>query len=311
MLEIRDLKKSYKALKAVDGVSFTIGDGETLGLLGPNGAGKTTTVSMICGLIPPDSGEVLIDGGSIVGDTNPLKRRLGLVPQEIALYEELTANENLQFFGELQGLKAEALKTAIVGSLNLVGLLDRAGDRVKTYSGGMKRRLNLAASLLHDPRILILDEPTTGVDPQSRNAIFDNLEALKARGKSLLYTTHYMEEAERLCDRIVILDQGKVVASDTLRGLYKSLPRSNKVTIDLDDSASLERLDELRGLPGVVGATLDADQLEVELIDMAETLPALLIALSERGIAYSHLESDRPDLESVFLNLTGRSLRDS
>jgi linearmycin/streptolysin S transport system ATP-binding protein len=219
MLTINNLRKSFGTLVAVDGVSFAIERGQLLGLLGPNGAGKTTTVSMIAGLVTPDTGEVLVGGQRLSGDTDPVKRRIGLVPQDLALYEELSARDNLRFFGALYDLSGAALNSAIARSLELVELGDRAADKVKTFSGGMKRRLNLAAGLLHDPDILLLDEPTVGVDPQSRNAIFDNLEVLKRHGKALLYTTHYMEEAERLADRIVVIDHGRVIADDTLQGL--------------------------------------------------------------------------------------------
>jgi ABC-2 type transport system ATP-binding protein len=219
MLDVKNLRKSFGALVAVDDVSFTLAKGQLVGLLGPNGAGKTTTVSMIAGLVTPDRGDVLIAGHRLAGDTDPAKRRIGLVPQDLALYDELSARDNLRFFGALYTLSGRALDQAIVQALELVELADRARDRVKTFSGGMKRRLNLAAGLLHDPDILLLDEPTVGVDPQSRNAIFDNLELLKRRGKSLLYTTHYMEEAERLADRIVVIDHGRVIADDTLAGL--------------------------------------------------------------------------------------------
>src|SRR5262249_5334430 len=213
-------RKAFGTLVAVDDVSFALGGGQLLGLLGPNGAGKTTTVSMIAGLVTPDRGDVLIAGRQLANDTDPAKRRIGLVPQDLALYDELSARENLRFFGSLYNLTRGDLDEAIRSAMTLVGLADRARDRVKTFSGGMKRRLNLAAGLLHDPDILLLDEPTVGVDPQSRNAIFGNLEELKRRGKALLYTTHYMEEAERLADRIVVVDHGKVVANDTLEGLY-------------------------------------------------------------------------------------------
>ncbi|MEQ1727948.1 MAG: ABC transporter ATP-binding protein [Vicinamibacterales bacterium] len=224
MLDIRGLRKAYGDLVAVHDISFSLKAGEVLGLLGPNGAGKTTTVSMIAGLVLPDAGQVLIDGAPLAGDTDPKKRRIGLVPQDLALYDELSALSNLQFFGALYQLSPDSLKSAIERSLTLVGLADRARDRVGTFSGGMKRRLNLAASLLHDPDILLLDEPTVGVDPQSRNAIFSNLETLKAQGKALLYTTHYMEEVERLADRVVIVDHGRVVAADTLEGLQRHAP---------------------------------------------------------------------------------------
>src|SRR5436190_10394539 len=219
MLQAVSLRKSFGALVAVDDVSLRLENGKTLGLLGPNGAGKTTTVSILCGLTTPDRGTVSIDGQVLGGDSSPGKRKIGLVPQDLALYEELSARDNLQFFGALYGLAGAELEAALASSLALVGLADRAKDRVKVFSGGMKRRLNLAAGLLHNPDILLLDEPTVGVDPQSRNAIFDNLEHLKSRGKALLYTTHYMEEAQRLADRIVIIDHGKVIASDTVAGL--------------------------------------------------------------------------------------------
>jgi ABC-2 type transport system ATP-binding protein len=224
VLSIHHLRKAFGPLVAVDDVSFNLEPGRLLGLLGPNGAGKTTTVSMIAGLITPERGEILIEGVRLTGDTDPKKRRIGFVPQDLALYEELSARANLQFFGALYSLRGKALDRAIAAALELVGLADRERDRVKTYSGGMKRRLNLAAGLLHDPDVLLLDEPTVGVDPQSRNAIFDNLEELKRRGKALLYTTHYMEEIERLADTIVVMDHGRVIANDTLTGLLSSVP---------------------------------------------------------------------------------------
>jgi ABC-2 type transport system ATP-binding protein len=234
MLDVRQLRKTYGDLVAVDAVSFSLRPGELVGLLGPNGAGKTTTVSMITGLVEPDRGDVLIDGKPLRGDTDPKKRRLGLVPQDLALYDELTATANLEFFGALYGLAGRPLADAIDRTLTLVGLADRRRDPVRTFSGGMKRRLNLAAGLLHDPDILLLDEPTVGVDPQSRNAIFDNLETLKAAGKALLYTTHYMEEAERLADRLVIIDHGRVVAEDTVAGMRARVPGANGERVSLE-----------------------------------------------------------------------------
>jgi ABC-2 type transport system ATP-binding protein len=234
MLDIKSLKKSFGSLVAVDDVSFSLAGGQLIGLLGPNGAGKTTTVSMIAGLLTPDRGEVLVGGKPHAGDTDPAKRRIGLVPQDLALYDELTARDNLRFFGSLYNLTGRALDDAIGAAMHLVELTDRLKDRVKTFSGGMKRRLNLAAGLLHDPDILLLDEPTVGVDPQSRNAIFDNLETLKRRGKALLYTTHYMEEAERLADRIVVIDHGKVIADDTLAGLQSRVTEVGGVRANLE-----------------------------------------------------------------------------
>jgi len=222
MLRVSHLRKAYGALVAVDDVSFTVDRGKLVGLLGPNGAGKTTTLSMIAGLVTADTGSVDIDGKALNGETDPAKRRFGLVPQDLALYDELSARDNLRFFGALYDLAGRELDDAIGRALETVSLADRAKDKVKTFSGGMKRRLNLAIGLLHDPDILLLDEPTVGVDPQSRNAIFDNLEQLKAQGKALLYTTHYMEEVERLADRIVVIDHGRVIADNTLDGLTQS-----------------------------------------------------------------------------------------
>ena len=311
MLEVDALKKSYGNLVAVNGVSFQAGAGEIVGLLGPNGAGKTTTVSMIAGLLRPDSGSVRIEGQPLSGDTDPNKRRIGLVPQDVALFDELTAQANLELFAALYDLDGSAAKRAIGDALDLVGLADRAQERVRNYSGGMKRRLNLAAALLHDPQILLLDEPTVGVDPQSRNAIFDNLEVLKQRGKTLVYTTHYMEEAERLCDRVVIIDHGQVVANDTLQGLYRLLPVTNLLAVELERGQDGLRLDELQALPGVRSAKIEAGTLRVGVQDLATETPRLLQWLVERGHLYRHVVSERADLETVFLTLTGRSLRDS
>jgi ABC-2 type transport system ATP-binding protein len=310
MLEVKALKKTYGKIVAVDGVTLRAGSAETIGLLGPNGAGKTTTVSMIAGLFPPDSGEVLIDGSPLRGDTDPVKRKIGLVPQNIALYDELTALANLNFLGALYDLHGAGLKRAIGEALELVGLTDRSKDKVGTFSGGMKRRLNLAAALLHDPQILLLDEPTVGVDPQSRNAIFDNLETLKKRGKTLIYTTHYMEEAERLCDRIIIVDHGKVIANDTLHGLHRMLPVTNLLAIELEAPDGFNP-ESLRALPEVESAEVNGGVLKVGLHNLTTGAPAVLRWLAENDRPYQHVTSERPDLETVFLTLTGRKLRDS
>jgi ABC-2 type transport system ATP-binding protein len=310
VLELDSIRKSYGNIVAVDGISLRAGAGETVGLLGPNGAGKTTTVSIIAGLLRPDAGEVRIEGRPLGGDTDPLKRKIGLVPQDLALYDELTARANLLLFAALYDLDASRTRQAMAEALELVGLAERAGDTVKTFSGGMKRRLNLAAALLHDPQILLLDEPTVGVDPQSRNAIFENLETLKQRGKTLLYTTHYMEEAERLCDRIVIIDHGSVVANDTLAGLYRRLPVSNVLAIELEGGVDGLRSDQLRSLPEVRSVELSGATVRVGIRDLSAETPRVLEWLVAHGHPYRHVESERADLETVFLTLTGRSLRD-
>jgi ABC-2 type transport system ATP-binding protein len=311
MLEVSGLRKTYNGVVAVDGVSFRAGKGETIGLLGPNGAGKTTTVSMIAGLVRPDAGEVRIAGRMLRRDTDPAKRIIGLVPQDVGLYEEMSATENLRLFGALYGMQGAHLKHAMDQALNLVGLTERAKDGVKEFSGGMKRRLNLAAALLHDPQLLLLDEPTVGVDPQSRNAIFDNLELLKKRGKTLLYTTHYMEEAERLCDRLVIIDHGKIIADDTLEGLYRLIPVRNLLTVKLEGGAGNGLcMEDLRQLPGVESAELRGDAVQIGVRDLARDSAGILGWLAERGHRFQRLTSERTSLETIFLTLTGRSLRD-
>jgi ABC-2 type transport system ATP-binding protein len=309
LLEARGLVKRFGNLLAVDGVSFEVAAGSCTGLLGPNGAGKTTTVSMLAGLLAPDAGQVLVEGAPLRGETDPKKRRIGLVPQDLALYDELSARDNLEVFGALYDLRPGALESAAAAALDLVGLRERAKDKVKVYSGGMKRRLNLAAALLHDPDLLILDEPTVGVDPQSRSAIFDNLETLRARGKGILYTTHYMEEAERLCQRIVIVDHGKVIADDTLRGLEQRAPAARQLVVELADGGDASWLAELRGQGGVEAAELADATLRVTMSDLARA-PEVLAFLAGRGQRFGHFGTERPNLEGIFLTLTGNRLRD-
>jgi len=310
MLEAKALEKAFGTVKAVDGVSLRAARGETVGLLGPNGAGKTTTVSIVAGLLRPDSGEVLIEGRPLGGDTDPLKRQIGLVPQDVALYDELSAMQNLALFGALYGLGGARLKRATAEALDLAGLADRAKDKVAIFSGGMKRRLNIVAAMLHDPAIILLDEPTVGVDPQSRNAIFENLEIFKKRGKTLIYTTHYMEEAERVCDRLIIIDHGKVVADDTLRGLYRLVPATNLLNVELDRDIDGAALEDLRHLPEVKSAKMGGGVLKVGVPDLSAGAPRILAWLAEGGHSFHHISSERADLETVFLTLTGRKLRD-
>lgn len=309
MFELRQVTKRFGAIQAVAGVSFQVAEGETLGLLGPNGAGKTTTVSMIAGLLRPDTGEVQVRGQRLEGDTAAVKQQIGYVPQELALFEGLSARANLETIGALYGLHGKRLKETIAAKLDLVGLADRAGDRVQTFSGGMKRRLNLAAALLHEPKLIILDEPTVGVDPQSRNAIFENLETLKREGATLIYTTHYMEEAERLCDRIVIMDHGRVLKDSTLEELHRDLPVTNVLTVTCALAGA--RLPELAALPGVVSVADKGGVLHLGLRDLGSGSAAVLGWLQAHGIAVTQVGSERANLETVFLNLTGRTLRDA
>ena len=311
MLEVRQLRKTYGTLVAVQDVSFGVKRGECLGLLGPNGAGKTTTLSMLSGLLTPDSGQVLIEGRALAGDTDPLKSKLGLVPQDLALYEDLSAQDNLVFFGALYDLDGATLKTRIAEALAIVGLSDRAADKVKTFSGGMKRRLNLAAALLHQPDLLLLDEPTVGVDPQSRNAIFGNIEALRAQGKTIIYTTHYMEEVERLCNRVVIIDHGKIIVDETLAALKQNAGEAKVLKLEVAAGGDAKWLPALRQLPGVISASLEGAGLSVELADLAAVTPSVLLLLKQHDQTVVHLSAERPTLESIFLTHTGRQLRDS
>jgi ABC-2 type transport system ATP-binding protein len=309
LLSVSNLTKSYGDRRAVDGVSFQVLAGQTVGLLGPNGAGKSTTVGMLCGLLRPDAGEVRL-GGELVGPgAAAAKRRIGVVPQDLALYDDLAARENLRLFGALYGLEGAALQQRCEAALALVNLLDRARDKPATFSGGMKRRLNIAAALMHDPELLILDEPTVGVDPQSRNAIFETLERLKAQGRSLIYTSHYMEEVERLADHIVIIDHGKVLADESPAALYRRLPAQAALRVELDAPAGAGLLEALRGQAGVASVEGDAVLLDIRLANAADALP-VMGWLERAGCRPLHFATAKTSLEDIFLNLTGRTLRD-
>ncbi len=308
ILQAKDLSKRYGELRAVDGLTFSLERGERFGLLGPNGAGKTTTISMLVGALKPTSGSVLLDGKPLGGETDPARKKIGYVPQELGLHLDLSALDNLKFFGALYGLHGALLDRRTDAALDLVGLRERQKNRVAEFSGGMKRRLNLAAALLHEPELLILDEPTVGVDPQSRNAIFENLETLLSQGTTLLYTTHYMEEVERLCEKIAIMDHGKLVAQGSLSQLKESIARSGtrlKVTLapgqTLDDATR-----EALGFP----VEITDGGFVAALTHTHEDTEKLLAVLRDRGLTACALATDEPDLEDVFLHLTGKSLRD-
>jgi len=309
VLRCRGLRRSFGKLVAVDGVGFHIDPGETYGLLGPNGAGKTTTISMIAGLLERDAGEVTVAGEPMTTHSVRAKSALGYVPQDLAIYPDLSGRENLMFFARLYGMPTAEARRRSGEVLALTGLTDRAGDQTKQYSGGMKRRLNIGIGLLHRPRLLILDEPTVGVDPQSRNAILESVEGLSGAGMAVLYTTHYMEEAERLCDRIGIIDHGKLIAEGTRAELVSMVGEGDQVRLaatgDLasaaDGLAARSWVRQARALDGSIDLVVDQARSE---------LPAILADVAAAGATVRSVEVTEPDLEAVFLHLTGRALRD-
>jgi ABC-2 type transport system ATP-binding protein len=309
VLECRGLRRRFGEIVAVDGVGFRIAAGETYGLLGPNGAGKTTTISMIAGLLERDGGEVTVDGEPMTTRSVRAKSAIGYVPQDLAIYPDLSGRENLMFFARLYGMPTAEARRRIAEVLTLTGLADRAGDQAKHYSGGMKRRLNIGLGLLHRPRLLILDEPTVGVDPQSRNAILDSVTALSGAGMAVLYTTHYMEEAERLCDRIGIIDHGRLIAEGTRDDLVRMVGEGDQVRLsaagDLARAAAglaaRSWVRQARALDGGIDLVVENARSE---------LPAILSDVAAGGVAVRSVEVTEPDLEAVFLHLTGRALRD-
>ena len=300
MIVADKISKRFGNVQAVDQLSLSIRKGETLGLLGPNGAGKTTTISMLVGLLKPDSGSVTLGEGGQSGrgaPTDPsVRRQLGIAPQALSLYEELTARENLDFFGQLYGLAGDRLRQRRQWALDFAGLTDRSNGRVGTFSGGMKRRLNLAVALIHEPQAVLLDEPTVGVDPQSRNHLFESIERLRAEGMTILYTTHYMEEAQRLCDRVAIVDQGRLLALDTVDRLIQQYGSQPVV------QATIARNADSISLPG----ERNGNELRFE----SDQPVAEISRLISEGVQFQTVTIQQPDLESVFLALTGRKLRD-
>jgi ABC-2 type transport system ATP-binding protein len=307
ILEVNDVHKRYGSTVALDGVRFDVEAGELFGLLGPNGAGKTTLLSLLSCLLEADSGELRIQGTRVTLADRNLRRRIGIVPQELAIYGELTARENLEFFGELYGIKGLQLRHRVKEVLSAIGLEDRADMRAGCFSGGMKRRLNLGAAIVHNPVLLLLDEPTTGVDPQSRNHIFEEVRRLNEAGVTIVYTTHYMEEVETLCKRVGIMDHGRIIACDSLPGLLQKLESSIRFRVPRVTGQLRERIKEMSD----VSFREYPDQvLEVECREVTSVLPKLLTALSELRIPLQSLEMKEPNLERVFLHLTGRQLRD-
>lgn len=307
LLDVIDVSKDYGPLRALDGVRFQVHEGEMFGLLGPNGAGKTTLLSIISGLLSPTSGEIFLGGKRFSAADRQVRHLLGIVPQELAIYGDLTARENLEFFGELYGLRGTALKAKVIEVLKATSLQDKADERTQTYSGGMKRRLNLGVALMHSPRLLLLDEPTVGVDPQSRNHIFEEVRRLNAQGLTVVYTSHYMEEVQALCPRIGIINQGKLQACDTLPNLLKELEGLIRFRVPALTPGLRARI---KDFPDCTLSEEDATTFTLNCREVNTTLLRLVSALSETNIELIHLETEEPNLERVFLHLTGRDLRD-
>jgi len=309
MLKVKNLYKNFGNITAVDGISFEVNKEEVFGLLGPNGAGKSTTISIISTLLKPTGGEVLFEGESIFSNPKFIRRKLGVVPQDIALYPTLTGYENLRFWGNLYGLRGHELKTRIDEVAEIIGLNGRLKDKVEKYSGGMKRRLNIGAALLHKPEFLIMDEPTVGIDPQSRSHILDTVLKLKDEGLTIIYTTHYMEEAENLCNRICIMDEGKIIASGTRQELVELVKEKTQISIKLD-SVNESILNSLKNMPGVNDAKLDEDTINLYGENGDILLAEIIAKVSEHKRRIQSIDVKKPNLEAVFLHLTGKALRD-
>ncbi len=305
MITIKNITKSFPSVVALNDVSLEIKGKSFYGLLGPNGAGKTTLMNLLIGYLQPDKGELFIGGQRQTKDNLELRKNIGFVPQTLALYDDVSAQANLEIFGSFFDIESKLLKNRIAEQLNAVGLFERRKDLVKTYSGGMKRRLNIAASMLHNPEYLLCDEPTVGVDPQSRNAIFDLLQKLNSEGKTIIYTTHYMEEAERLCDHIAIIDSGKIIAEGTLGELVEQLPYDEAITI-AKNKQTIQHRTELVSF----GTMLDHDDHFELKPNNGVSLSRFFEKIEQLGIGYQSVELHKPTLEALFLHLTGRTLRD-
>jgi len=308
-IQVENLYKSFGDVKAVQGVSFDVPQGEIFSLLGPNGAGKTTMILMLSCLLRPDDGDALVLGHSIRRDPMAVKSVLGVVPQEIALYEDLSAYENLTFWGKMYGLRGAPLRQRVDEVLEMIGLTDRANSRVAKYSGGMKRRVNIVLALLHKPQVIYMDEPTVGIDPQSRRSILDGVVAMKGRGTTVLYTTHYMEEAQELSDHIAILDHGQLIALGTHAELVRIVGGLDRITLTLSAESPL-LLEAWRQVRGVQRISSEDGSVGLLVEDSNQVLPRLFDAAADHRVRITSVDILEPNLEAVFLHLTGRALRD-
>ncbi|MDW7669248.1 MAG: ABC transporter ATP-binding protein [Bacillota bacterium] len=309
MLEIMNLKKYFNQTKAVDDISFKVEKGEILGLLGPNGAGKSTTISMIATLLKADKGKILYKGIDIEKEPKQIQKELGFVPQEIALYPSLSGYDNLKFWGRMYGLKGDKLKEKIEEVSQIIGIDKRLKNKVEEYSGGMKRRLNIGSALLHNPEILILDEPTVGIDPQSRKHILDSVKEINKKGSTVIYTSHYMEEVEYLCDKICIMDEGKIIAQGTKDDLIKSISAEEKVILQVDN-INQKMIEEIKIIPYVDKIAFFENEITIQKTGNNVDYSEILEAISNNDGHLTSMDIKKPDLEFVFLSLTGRALRD-
>ncbi|MBI1807929.1 MAG: ABC transporter ATP-binding protein [Ignavibacteria bacterium] len=305
MIEIKSLTKVFPSVTALDKISLTVNDGEFFGLLGPNGAGKSTLMNLLVGYLDPDAGEILVGGEKVTRDGLQTRKAIGLVPQSLALYDDLSAQDNLEIFGSFYHIEKRILRGRIKERLDSVQLYDRRKDKVKNFSGGMKRRLNLIASLLHDPPLLLCDEPTVGVDPQSRNAIFDFLMMLNRQGKTIVYTTHYMEEAERMCSRIAIIDFGKIIADGTVDQLLERLTYDESISI-AKNQATMSKAELFKQFGSLID---ENDHFELKP-NNGFLLSSFFRQLEQNDMSHKFIEMHKPTLEALFLHLTGRRLRD-
>ncbi|WP_318509605.1 ABC transporter ATP-binding protein [Bacillus sp. T3] len=312
MLTVRDLKKSFGAFDAVKGVSFSVEKGEAFGLLGPNGAGKSTIINMVTGLYPPTSGKIQLKDINVLKNTKQAQAAIGVVPQEIALYQEMSAKENLNFWGRMYGLSGKALEQKVDEVLDIIGLADRAKGKVNTFSGGMKRRVNIGAAILHNPELLIMDEPTVGIDPQSRNHILETIRKLNEQGMTVIYTSHYMEEVEYLCERIGIIDHGELIACGTMPELRETIGDRSRIiiTVDQQGTNSTDIQSSLSKLFSEKDFSIQNNQLMVFHKEPQHILTNFIQSVTNAGVKITSVDIVEPNLESVFLHLTGRSLRD-
>lgn len=309
IVKIENLVKRFGDVTAVDNISLSIEEGEIYGLLGPNGAGKSTTINIMCSLLSMDKGKIEILGKDIKREAAITKKNLGVVPQDIAIYEDLTAYENVKFFASLYGLKGEQLKERTNEALEFVGLSDRAKQFPKEFSGGMKRRLNIACAIAHRPKLIIMDEPTVGIDPQSRNHILQSVRKLNSMGCTIIYTTHYMEEVEVICTKIGVIDHGKLIAEGTKEELKSIVTDKNSIEVTVNVIDKVDG-DEIKKINGVIDVSVDDNKIKINSYKEVNNLDKIIIYFTNNNIQINNIETKKPDLETVFLTLTGRKLRD-